>query len=585
LNYALLLSQVQDKVAFKRLFFICLAKYFIFVFISLSMNFSHLFNHLSFDNLKGDVYGGLTAAVIALPLALAFGVSSGAGAIAGVYGAIFVGFFAALFGGTATQISGPTGPMTVVMAIVLTQMIATNPENGLALAFTSVIFAGLIQIAFGLLKLGKYFVMVPYAVVSGFMSGIGVIIILLELAPLLGVHGHSSVLESVKHFPETIDNINTMAAITGFSTLALVIFWPKVLARFVPAPLFALLATTLTVALFLAPDAMPIIGDIPSGFPDVIFNEMTVPDFSLNLLQDVFYYAFLLAVLGAIDSLLTSMVADTMTETHHLSDKELIGQGIGNTVAGFFGALPGAGATMRTAINIRAGGQTALSGIVHSLTLLVIVLWAGDLAKYVPHAVLAGMLMKVGIDIIDWRFISRLRQVPLFSSMLMLLVLTLTVFVDLISAVMVGMFIANIVTLDRLAHIQLDNISFTRADELVGGVIDGKGRVSTRLKNTLVFEIDGPISFAVSRELSRRFSENTDFETLIIDLSQAHLIGTTTAVMVIDLIESSQSKNKEVLMVLGHDKINASLRRLSLDNLIPSDKQFKQREQALNALV
>lgn len=538
----------------------------------MNISFKTLFNHINTNNIKGDVFGGLTAAVIALPLALAFGVSSGAGAIAGVYGAIFVGFFAALFGGTPTQVSGPTGPMTIVMAIILTKMIAIDPQNGVALAFAAVIIAGFIQIAFGLLGLGKYFVMVPYAVISGFMTGIGVIIILLQFAPFLGVASYSSVLESAQHLHDTYLNLNPAATTTGIITLATMIFWPKSFARYLPSPLFALIATTLVITLCLAEGAMPVIGHIPSGFPDIV-----LPQLSFNMLDDVLYYAFLLATLGSIDSLLTSMVADTMTGIQHKSNKELIGQGLGNSIAGLFGALPGAGATMRTAINIRAGGQTALSGIVHSLALLVIILWAGKYAQYIPHAVLAGMLMKVGIDIIDWQFISRFRQLPVFSVALMLLVLLLTVFVDLITAVVVGMFIANIVTLDRLSSIQLDNIVFIKADKL-------SSTPNEKLKHTLIFEIDGPISFAVSRQLSRRFSETHHFDTLIIDLAKAHLIGCTTAVMIIDLIEASLEKNKEILIVMGNDKINHALKKLNLDKILPEKKHFLSREQALNTI-
>jgi len=540
---------------------------------TMSTSLKTLFNTINASNLKGDVFGGLTAAVIALPLALAFGVSSGAGAIAGVYGAIFVGFFAALFGGTPTQVSGPTGPMTIVMAIILTKMVAMDPQNGVALAFAAVVIAGLIQIVFGLLGLGKYFVMVPYAVISGFMTGIGVIIILLQFAPFLGVASYSSVIESALHIRDVFLNLNPAAAATGIITLSIMIFWPKSFARYIPSPLFALIITTLVVTLCLSDGIMPIIGHIPSGFPKIV-----IPHLSFKMLDDVFYYAFLLATLGSIDSLLTSMVADTMTDVQHKSNKELIGQGIGNSIAGLFGALPGAGATMRTAINIRAGGQTAISGIVHSLALLIIILWAGKYAQYVPHAVLAGMLMKVGIDIIDWQFLSRFRQIPFFSLALMLLVFILTVFVDLITAVVVGMFIANIVTLDRLSSIQLDNIVFIKADDLMT-------KSSKKLQQTLVFEIDGPISFAVSRQLSQRFSETHHFNTLVIDLAKAHLIGCTTAVLIIDLIENSLEKNKEVLIVLGNEKINHALKKLNLDKILPQKQHFSSREQALNTLV
>jgi len=561
-----------------------------------------LLNKISSQHLKGDIFGGLTAAVIALPLALAFGVSSGAGAIAGVYGAIFVGFFAALFGGTATQISGPTGPMSVVMALVFTQLIGSYPDTGLVLAFTCVILAGLFQILFGLLKLGKYFVMVPYPVISGFMTGIGIIIILLQISPLLGNAGDSNALAALMNIPKTLSQQNTFATVLGVITLLLMIYWPEKWTKIIPAPLFALITLTVISATFFTQQGISVIGEIPTGFPNLL-----VPSLSLETLYQVSYFAFLLAVLGAIDSLLTSMVADTLTETHHNSDKELIGQGIANTIAGFFGALPGAGATMRTAINFRAGGKTALSGIIHSITLLIVILWAGDYAQYIPHTVLAGMLIKVGLDIIDWRFIFQIKKVGVFSAALMLLVLLLTVFVDLITAVLVGMFIANLVTLDRLTHIQLDNITFKRGDELISEISskimnkvnsdlissqenstlmdDIQNNLSKSLANTLLLEIDGPVSFAVSRELSRRFTENLAFSTLVIDLSNAKLIGTTTALMITDLIDRTKAKSKTVLVITGNEKINQSLDKLSLATLLDKKYQFTNREQALQTLI
>jgi len=517
-------------------------------------------------------------------------VSSGAGAIAGVYGAIIVGFFAALFGGTATQISGPTGPMSVVMALVLTQLIASHPDTGLVLAFTCVILAGLFQMLFGLLRLGKYFVMVPYPVISGFMTGIGIIIILLQISPLLGNHSYSNALSALMNIPNTFNQQNTFATLLGVITLLIMIYWPEKWTKIIPSPLFALVSLTLINSLFFTQAGISVIGQIPTGFPSLL-----LPSLSLDTLNHISYYAFLLAVLGSIDSLLTSMVADTMTESHHNSDKELIGQGIANTVAGFFGALPGAGATMRTTINIRAGGKTPLSGIVHSLTLLIVILWAGYFAQFIPHTVLAGMLIKVGLDIIDWRFIFQIKKVGLASASLMLLVLLLTVFVDLITAVLVGMFIANLVTIDRLTHIQLDNITFKKGNELLSEISsnnmnrgltdDIQKNLSKALANTLLLVIDGPVSFAVSRELSRRFTQNLAFTTLVIDLSNAKLIGTTTSLMITDLIERTKTKNKKVLVITGNNKINQSLNKLSLETLLDKKQLFNNREQALQTII
>jgi SulP family sulfate permease len=480
--------------------------------------------------------------------------------------------------------------MSVVMALVLTQLIGSHPDTGLVLAFTCVILAGLFQISFGLLKLGKYFVMVPYPVISGFMTGIGIIIILLQISPLLGTTSYSNALDALTNIPNTFNQQNIFATILGLITLSIMVYWPEKWAKIIPSSLFALVTLTLISSTFFIQQGIPVIGEIPTGFPNLI-----MPTLSFDTLYQVSYFAFLLAVLGAIDSLLTSMVADTMTESHHNSDKELIGQGIANTVAGFFGALPGAGATMRTAINIRAGGKTVLSGIVHSVTLLTVILWAGDYAQYIPHTVLAGMLIKVGLDIIDWRFIFQIKKVGVFSACLMLLVLSLTVFVDLITAVLVGMFIANLVTLDRLTHIQLDSITFKKGNELISEIsssnndqqlTDGiQKNLSKTLENTLLLAIDGPVSFAVSRELSRRFTENLDFTTLIIDLSQAKLIGTTTGLMIIDLIDRTKSNNKTVLVITGNEKINQSLQKLSLETLLDKKHQFDNREQALQTII
>jgi SulP family sulfate permease len=525
-------------------------------------------------------------------------VSSGAGAIAGVYGAILVGFFASLFGGTPTQISGPTGPMSVVMAIVFTQLIANHPETGVVMAFTCVILAGVFQVLFGLLKLGKYFVMVPYPVISGFMTGIGIIIIFLQISPLLGSQSYNNTFAALTNFLDTFNQKNIYAALLGISTLLLMSYWPKKWNKVIPAALFSLIALTLISSVFLTDKGIAVIGQIPTGFPQI-----KILSLSLASLYNVIYFAFLLAALGSIDSLLTSMVADTMTESHHDSDKELVGQGIGNTVAGLFGCLPGAGATMRTAINIKSGGKTVLSGLVHSLTLLIVILWAGEYVQYIPHTVLAGMLIKIGIDIIDWRFIYQIHKVGLFSASLMILVLLLTVFVDLITAVLVGMFIANLVTLDRLTHIQLDNITLISGDKLIDEVLllnletspttnphsklngNTEKDLIKSLASTLLLEINGPVSFTVSRELSRRFTENLTFSTLIIDLSKAKLIGTTTTIMITDLVERIQKKNKKILIITGNDKITQSLYKLSIDSLLDRKHQFNNRKQAFQTII
>lgn len=352
-------------------------------------------------DIRGDLFGGITAAIVALPLALAFGVASGAGALAGLYGAIAVGFFAALFGGTPTQISGPTGPMTVVMAGIVLQF-AGSP----GMVFTVVMLAGALQILFGLARFGRFIKLVPHPVVSGFMSGIGVIVIILQLAPLLGhAAPEGSNLVKLAAFPAMLARLDPQALALGILSFSIVMLTPPRLSRWVPAPLLAILAGTLA-GIFLLP-AAPVIGAIPAGLPS-----LHLPVIGLAEVPDIVRFALVLAFLGSVDSLLTSLVADSMTRTRHDSNRELIGQGLGNIAAGLCGGIAGAGATMRTLVNIRSGGRSGLSGAVHALVLLLLVLAFSGAAARIPLAVLGGILLKVGIDIIDWRNLRRAARLP-----------------------------------------------------------------------------------------------------------------------------------------------------------------------------
>jgi SulP family sulfate permease len=517
-----------------------------------------LFNSLTTRHLRMDFMGGLTAAVVALPLALAFGVASGAGPAAGIYGAIFVGFFAALFGGTARQVSGPTGPMTVVMAGVFTSLQAKYPETGLMIGFSAVILAGLMQIALGMLKLGKYFILVPYPVISGFMTGIGVIIIILQIGPMLGYDGGSTLIESLASISDWLQAVSMPTLILGLLTIAIVYLWPERLAVWCPSPLAALLIGTAGALIWLPEGAVAVIGDVPSGFPVPHW-----PVFTLDVMGELFYAATLLAVLGAIDSLLTSLVAENLTKEQHNSDRELIGQGIGNAIAGVFGGLPGAGATMRTVVNIRAGGKTGYSGAIHSLTLLVIMLGAGQYAAHVPLAVLAGILIKVGIDIIDWPFFSRLRKLPANTVGLMMIVLVMTVFVDLISAVLVGVFISNLITIERLTSIQLDNVRLTDGtDTENNGFSMDEQRLKTHQGAAVLLRLEGPLSFGVGRGLRQRLASYESYRLMIIDLTGAHLVGTSTAMILDELVRAELTNGREVLVVGVSQKAEANLTRL-----------------------
>ena len=511
-------------------------------------------NGLHFNNLRGDIYGGITAAVVALPLALAFGVSSGAGPVAGLYGAIFVGLFAALFGGTPAQVSGPTGPMTVVMAVVFTQytaMFPDDPAHGAALAFTVVIMGGAFQILFGAMRFGQYISMVPHPVVSGFMSGIGVIIILLQMAPLVGLPSQGGPLASALALPEVLSHPVMEALVLGLISLAIVYFLPKKIGRILPSPLVALIVGTL-VYLFVFPDGeATILGDIPTGLPDP-----QLPIVTIALLPEMLKSAIVLAVLGSIDSLLTSLVADNITRTYHKPDRELVGQGIGNMVAGLFGGLPGAGATMRTVVNVNAGGSTPISGALHAIVLLGIVLGAGGLAKYIPHAVLAGILIKVGTDIIDWDYLKHLRRAPLAGVIMMFTVLGITVFVDLITAVAVGVVMASLIFMKRMTDLQLDGINAINCSYRENTSLSDEERKIMDDTNCriLVYELSGPMSFSSAKGMARQLSSYSDYDVLILDLTEVPIVDFTTTRAIKDIIDESEAHGRHAFLVGSHPK-------------------------------
>ena len=369
------------------------------------------------------------------------------GAAAGLNGAIAVGFFASVFGGTRSQISGPTAPMTVAMAVVL-----TSYAGSLAEALTVVVLAGLMQVLLGASGIGRFVAYTPHVVVSGFTSGIGVIIMLMQSLPLLGASGATGgPMGAARALPAAVGNVRTGALTIGMVTLAVGFLWPRRFSRFAPGPLVALVAgTALGVLVF---GSAPVIGAIPTGLPTLQFR-FSPADFLLHALQP----AIILALLGSVDSLLTSLVADSMTGNRHNPDRELIGQGIGNMAAGLIGALPGAGATMGTVINIRSGGSTPVSGVLRALLLLALVLGLGRFVEPIPLAALAGVLIKVGWNIVDWRMLVRVHRLRREHLFVMLTTLGLTVFVDLITAVAIGLIASGMVHARRLERLELDSV-------------------------------------------------------------------------------------------------------------------------------
>lgn len=533
-----------------------------------------LVHGLYFTNLRGDLYGGLVAAVVALPLALAFGVASGAGAIAGLYGAIVVGLFAALFGGTPAQVSGPTGPMTVVMAGIIAQF-GQEP----ALAFTAVILGGGLQVLLGVSGIGRYIALVPYPVISGFMSGIGCIIIILQIGPLVGhAAKQEGVLATIQAIPEFFLEANAHAAIAGLLALFIVSFTPERIGRLVPPPLMALaVVTPLTVMLL--PEA-PLIGSIPRGLPSPI-----VPVLHFDAVKLLMEEAVVLALLGSIDSLLTSLVCDNMTRSQHDSNRELVGQGIGNMVAGFFGGLPGAGATMRSVVNIRTGGRTPISGSIHAVVLLAILLGLGPLAESIPLAVLAGILYKVGVDIIDWRFLRHVIQAPRTDVAIMLVVFLTTVLADLITAVGVGMVLASVFFVKRMADLELANLHVITGHSPETPLTEAEAEVLARNTGRIILiHVDGPMSFGSAKNMVRRLEGVRswgNFQSVILDLSDVPGIDGTAAIAVEDIIRMIASHKQHVFFVGMQPAVIKVLDGLGVLKLIPEGHRYARRIDAL----
>ena len=544
-------------------------------------------NHISTTNIKGDLFGGVTAAIVALPLALAFGVASGAGAAAGLWGAVLVGLFAALFGGTPSLISEPTGPMTVVMTAVIASLTARNPENGLAMAFTVVMLAGIFQMVFGVLKLGRYITQMPYTVISGFMSGIGFILIILQLGPFLGqAIPKGGVMGTLTALPQLLQNARPTEVLLAVITLAILWLTPAGVKKVAPPQLIALVIGTLLSLTLLSGggeggEGIRRIGEIASGFP-----KLQLPTFAPAQLQTMVVSAAVLGMLGCIDALLTAVIADSVTRTEHDSNKELIGQGLGNLVSGLFGGIAGAGATMGTVVNIQAGGRSALSGITRALVLMVVILAGGRLAAQIPQAVLAGIALKVGVDIVDWGFIKRAHRISISGAVIMYLVIALTVLVDLIVAVGVGVFIANILTIDKMSALQSKSVKSVSTgdgalmipDEEKALLDQGKGQV-------LLFQLNGAMIFGVAKAIAREHNAIRDCKAVIFDLSEVSHLGVTAALAVENAVEEAIEKGRQVFVVGAADTTQRRLEKLGLFKKLPAERTSISRHEALQQAV
>ncbi|CAA0151603.1 SulP family inorganic anion transporter [Tenacibaculum maritimum] len=572
-----------------------------------------------FSNLKGDLFGGITAGIVALPLALAFGVSSGLGPSAGLYGAIFISFFAALFGGTSTQISGPTAPMTAVSMVVIASIIATNDgdvSKALPAILTVFLLAGFFQIGLGVIGLGKYIRYIPYPVVSGFMTAIGVIILITQILPSLGYYPKedtdfvanfkpqaeevilenilkeeagegilvlenfketinraekitdadilkesktlagkeaSGVLGAIKVLPRALKNINLLELLLALGTI-IIIYGFKQITTAIPSTLVALVVMT-GIALGFGLNYRPI-EEIPGGLP--IPNMGIFANFSISGLTPYIFTALTLALLGAIDSLLTSVVADNMTKTKHKPNQELIGQGIGNSIAALFGGIPGAGATIRTVVNINSGGKTKLSGMIAGIMLLVILLGLGPIASKIPAAVLAGILITVGIGVMDYKGLRAIPSLPrdiklgpikLSSEVLiMLVVLFLSTFWNLVYAVGIGLVIASLMFMKKIGDLTATNSNVKPLNEEAWP--DEINFPKNLVEEVFIKHIKGPLFFGSTSDFQQIIKQipNTA-STIIIRMDRMQYIDQSGLYALEDTLVDLKKENKNVLLV------------------------------------
>ena len=499
------------------------------------------------SHLRGDLFGGITAGVVALPLALAFGVQSGLGPAAGIYGAMALGFFAAWLGGTASQVSGPTGPMTVVSAGLAATIAARydSLEEALGAILLTFLLAGAIQVLLGILRVGKYIRLVPYPVVSGFMTGIGVIIILLQVFPVFGMASPPAIIDVFLRISEPLASMNWMTIVLAASTLGIILFFSKI-TKAVPSTLVALIVMTL-VPLGLGWD-VPRIGKIPLGLPDLHIAGMFHVE--AHLWSTIIADAAALSMLGALDSLLTSLVADSMTRTRHDSERELIGQGIGNMVTAAIGGIPGAGATMRTVVNIQSGGRTRISGMVHGLLLLMILLGLGQYAAHIPLAVLAGILISVGMGIMDIRGIKQLRYAPRADAAVLALVLVFTVFFDLIQAVALGLALASLLFMKRMGDESARRTRLGALGEFVTKPTDpDELELHERLQNEVqVKHFYGPLHFGYTSALQDMAATIPQTKYLVLRMREVPFIDQSGLNVVQEIIHDLQLRGTVVLV-------------------------------------
>ena len=508
---------------------------------------------------------------MALPMGLAFGVVSGAGPVAGLYCAICTGLCAALFGGTPTQIAGPTGPIAIVMAGVFLQF-SGQP----AAAVGVVMLAGAVQMVFGALRLGRYISLIPYPVISGFVSGAGCIIIVMQLNPLLGLASVTDTVTAVRVLPSSLADANVWATAVAAVALGACYLLPPRVRVLVPAELAVLVLGTLTVLLLEI--------DIPRlAAPQSLLPRVSWPPFTELPWEDMWMAAVVIALISSLDSLLTSMAADSATQRFHDSNRELLGQGIGNLFAGLLGAIPGAGATSRTMANIRAGGVSPLSGVCHSLLLLALLLGAGSAIRYIPAALLSGILLHIALQMIDWSYIKRFPYAPRGGVLIMIVVWVLAVFVSVVAAVAVGVIMASLALVKRMADLQLETVELSAEGGPTPRLSEAERVVFERCSDrVLLIHLGGPMTFGAANGLTKRLANIASYRGVILDLSDVPHIDESATLALESIVRRAQENDQTVILVGLRRQVVRAFVRFGMLPLIKRCIRFRRRLDALH---
>ena len=538
-------------------------------------------------NVRDDIIAGITVAIIALPLALAFGEISQLGPIAGIWGAIVGGIIGGLFGGCLVGVSGPTAPKAAQIAAFMGFfVIGTTNQPDLVAAFSIIFLSGLILVVISLLKISHFINYIPYSVIAGFMCGIGVIVVLTQINPFIGLQAEKNIHDIFENFEYAINNINTEALYVAFPSLLILFLWTpiekkiKFLAN-IPSPLIALIVGT-SIAYFMDLN-IPYIGDkMASSHIDKVFS-FYLPD--LNRISEFIIPAFALAGLAVLDSLLSCKVADNMIRKRHSSDRETFGQGMANMAAGLFGGVTTATATMRTVANIKFGAKTPLASIVHGLTLLAILLGLGFLVAAIPAACLAAILFKVGIDILDYRILPILRKIPIADLLIFIIVLFITVYEDLMIAVLVGISIALFKSINKI-YVSLKSshkhkiVPFSNSNF----VLKGMNKKELEQIPVNILQLSGPLFFGTTESLIKLYSSLPKHEMLIIDLSNVTSIDLTGAFILEDLINGSKDNNIKVFLTNASPEVEKVLQKINFIDNIGKD-YYKDSEKSIINII